>query len=467
MAAKLTGVELFVAAAIVAAAGLVGLLAGVGPEYAIAASVGVVFVVIVLTDLAAGLATFTFLTFVALIPETGGPALNVVKAAGLILALAWFASMTTRQYQQGDLFRAQPALAATVLFFLAWVLLSQAWAADPGEARLTFSRITMNAIIFVIAFAAIRTRSDMTRVIAAFVLGAAFSMLYGVMQPPDASDPDRLAGTLGNANEMAAVLVVGGALSIGLAASLKDAPVKRLLAVVALFLCLAGLLLTLSRGGMVAGSVACVAAVIFAGRWRPQVTLAIVGLVICAVGFLTFAVDEQARQRIFASDGGTGRLDLWTVGVRMVEDRPVLGVGAGNFPTSTIDYLLEPGLLTRTEFIVSDPKVAHNTYLEMFAELGIIGFSLFLLVLLLCLTALYRAIRQFERTDNRQLELLARAVLVALLGLLAADVFQSAQFQKALWLLLALCPAFLALAYERDPDAMREGHKDGPAPTER
>ena len=41
-----------------------------------------------------------------------------------------------------------------------------------------------------------------------------------------------------------------------------------------------------------------------------------------------------------------------------------------NFPVASIHYLLEPGALMRTDFIVDNPKVAHNTYLNVLAELG-------------------------------------------------------------------------------------------------
>ena len=44
------------------------------------------------------------------------------------------------------------------------------------------------------------------------------------------------------------------------------------------------------------------------------------------------------------------------------------------------------------------------------------------------------------------MDLLSRALFVALVGLLASAFFGSRQFSKQLWLLLALAPAFLALA---------------------
>jgi hypothetical protein len=44
------------------------------------------------------------------------------------------------------------------------------------------------------------------------------------------------------------------------------------------------------------------------------------------------------------------------------------------------------------------------------------------------------------------MELLARALIAALAGILVADIFISEQFSKALWLLLAMGPAMLSVS---------------------
>ena len=154
----------------------------------------------------------------------------------------------------------------------------------------------------------------------------------------------------------------------------------------------------------------------------------------------------EARDRILELEGGTGRTDIWTVGWRMVEDRPLVGVGAGNFPVASIHYLLEPGALMRTDFIVDNPKVAHNTYLNVLAELGVVGFILFLAILAFPLWWAARAVGFAAQAGDRQLEVLARAMVVVIVGLLAADFFGSRQYSKQLWLLLSLCPVLLAIS---------------------
>ena len=143
----------------------------------------------------------------------------------------------------------------------------------------------------------------------------------------------------------------------------------------------------------------------------------------------------------------------------MVEAHPVEGVGAGNFHTSSIHYLLvQPGLLRRSDFIVDTQKVAHNVYLQTWAELGAIGLALLLILVFAVLRSGFRAIRAFEKLGDLQMEILARAQVVAVIGLLASLFFSSDEYKKQLWLLLAMLPTMLAIARgavvsERERDA--------------
>jgi hypothetical protein len=67
-------------------------------------------------------------------------------------------------------------------------------------------------------------------------------------------------------------------------------------------------------------------------------------------------------------------------------------------------------------------------------------------VLVFSLVCALRAARVSANVGDAQLEILARAMVVALVGLLAADFFVSRQYSKQLWLLLALCPVILEIS---------------------
>jgi O-antigen ligase len=68
------------------------------------------------------------------------------------------------------------------------------------------------------------------------------------------------------------------------------------------------------------------------------------------------------------------RMAHWQAGWRMFEDHPVLGVGAGNFNARYPDYYV------REEFRFSQGH-AHNVYIHILAESGLLGLLLYLTVL--------------------------------------------------------------------------------------
>ena len=169
-----------------------------------------------------------------------------------------------------------------------------------------------------------------------------------------------------------------------------------------------------------------------------------------AVWFFLAVAPPAARDRITKADGGSGRTDIWKVGWRMVQAHPINGVGAGNFQNTSVHYLLAPGPIKFSQYIVDIPEVAHNAYLQVLAETGVVGLSLFLFVILGCVGAAGKAARNFRRRSDREGELLATAVLVATASVLAGYFFLSDEHSKYLWLLLSLGPALLALS-SKDP----------------
>jgi O-antigen ligase len=143
----------------------------------------------------------------------------------------------------------------------------------------------------------------------------------------------------------------------------------------------------------------------------------------------------------------------------MVEANPLTGVGAGSLPVSSVHYLLQPGAIENGRYFVGTPKVTHNSYLELWDELGIVGLLLFLTIVVFCVRCALHAARAFAHRDL-QMEFISRAVFVAFVGMLATDFFGSREYAKELWLLLALAPALLAISRSERYEQARERHPD-------
>jgi O-antigen ligase len=433
------------AAALLTTALLVGVLAGYSPPLAVGLTLAIVFVTVTLANLTAGVCIFAVLSFLdTVIPVQG--ALSAPKLLGLMLMLSWLALVTAGEREHRERIFSHPAFLFVLVLFVGWSLISATWAENPGAAVVGFTRYLPNAMLFLIVFAAVRTREHLLWVVGAFVIGAFLSGLYGLIVPAPPQDIGRLAGAGGDPNETAAAMVAGLALATALGIAVRGKPLVRLACAVAGVICMLALFLTSSRGGLIALGVALIAAVFLGGRRRGTMLFAALGAVLVTVFYFATIAPDSVRERVTHPEGGTGRVDIWTVGWRMVQDNAIEGVGSGNFTTASIHYLLEPGALLRDDFIVDTPKVAHNTYLQVLAELGVVGFVLFVTILLFSFVCAFKAHRVAAAAGDRELDIIARATVVALVALFAAYFFVSRDFGKQLWLLLAICPVMLELA---------------------
>ncbi|MEA2457185.1 MAG: hypothetical protein QOC95_157 [Thermoleophilaceae bacterium] len=444
----------------------VGALSGIDPRLGLAAAMALAFVTVVMADLSVGLCIYALIAFLNIVPNVGGSFLSFDKVAGGLLAFSWLAAVASRKGARRAFVTAHPLFTAVLVFFLAWTTLSLAWAGSVGDGVQSVTRYLLSAFLFLIVFTAIRTRRHVEWLLGAFVVAALLSAAYGFVTPPDPAlgESDRLAGTLGDSNALAAVLVAGVALSLALAYELRRKPLVRIGLVVIAALCLLCNFLTLSRGGLIALGVAMLTAIFVGGRWRMAAALLTVAVTIIVVGFFAFVATPAQTGRVTSfSGGGSGRTDLWTVAWRMVEAHPVRGVGTGNFTAESIHYLIAPGALHRTDLILNKQLVAHNTYLQVLSEMGLVALVPFLLILAFALWCLFTAARNFSARDEEGMELIARATLVGLMGILAADFFVSGQFSKQLWLLLGLGPALLAMSKRPSIDVADDGPEAGAA----
>lgn len=444
MIVRARGVGLLAPCALLAALTL-GLFAGVEPVLAVAIAAGLVFAFVVFADMAVGFAVLGFLSFLEVLPTSGG--LSLSKGAGLVLAVAWIARLFTRK-GDGDFFTEHPTLTWTLLAFLGWASVTLIWAQAMSPGITAISRYGLNILVLPIAYTAVRTRRDLVVVLGALALGAFVAAAFSILQPPNPELIEgRATGTIGDPNEFAAALLLGLTLGVGFMLSRGRAPALRLGGMLVIPICAVGIFMSLSRGGLIALVAVLLASTVLAGRWRPIMMVLAVIVAVSGVVYFTEIASLPARERVTTSDGGSGRSDLWTIGLRMVQADPIGGVGVGNFPVASPRYTLQPGLIERSELIFAEaPKITHNTYLQILAEMGTVGLLLFLGIVIACAHCVLRAARIWSNRGEIGMEALARSTLLALLGLLVADFFISQMYSKLLWVMLALGPAMLAVA---------------------
>ena len=449
--AKMGGPNARLASGAAIGAIVVGLAVGRSPLIAVGAMTGLALMALLLSDLTIGVLAFVIIQPLALL--IGGGESVISKGAGIILLATWIVALRypSTRWRYPGFATNNPLLLTIAVAFLGWCIASTLWSIDVGLSVEAIQRYFLGFLLVGIVFTATRDRRSAILICGAFCLSAALSTLVGLGTGNRIEG--RLVGTLADANEFAAfcvpALLIAGAL-----AATADTPLRRFGFGAAAMICALGIVLSGSRGGIIAIGTALIVWTVFGGRWRVRVLTGSVAVAILLVGYLNVAASPATQARIatitqgesFGKSGGTGRTDIWRVGLRAYRDHPTKGSGVGTYTAATPRYLAQPGLVRRGDFFTDTPKVAHNTYLHILVEIGTVGLSLFIGFVLVCLAAAVRAALLFKRAGDEKMELLSRTLVAGTSGLLVADFFISGQYQRILWILLGLCVGLLAVA---------------------
>ncbi len=204
--------------------------------------------------------------------------------------------------------------------------------------------------------------------------GPANFVLYGI------DDIFRVAGSFENPNDFVVLLLFSVPVLLLWAYQSRRWPI-RLILLAGCVLELLILIKTYSRSGYLS-----MAFTLFAIVWLGRGKIRRLGLVICLVGVLALLSLPDARARLLTltgiRGGGPGasqalasmsfRKQLLVVAWTEFLNHPVFGIGFSNI-----------GPRARTYSTMLDMKTtAENTYMEVLAELGIVGFSAYLFFLL-------------------------------------------------------------------------------------
>lgn len=350
---------------------------------------------------------------------------------------------------------ARRPISVCVIGLLAAVVLSHLAHALIGDARSAAREFSKPALYFLLLPCVLNSRprlvSFLKWLLLCIVVVAALALMqfHGLIDVPalrELHEHDRVAATgevrevrrlrstgiFNDPNDLSMILLLG---MIICGAGWMRALGKRLPRVawlLPLAVCGYALALTRSRGGFLAMLVGLTVLLTARYGWRKTVPLA-------ALLFPLLLVAFSGRMTRISTDEDTGqsRIQLWSDGLDMFRQSPLFGVGYGT-------YQDQAGL------------VAHNSYVHCFAELGVLGGSLFLGALAIPITRLRRLGARGVVIRDPQLAAL-RPFFLAMLSAYAASMITLTRcYVEPTYLVLGLAAAFLELAHTRRPlPAMR------------
>ncbi len=372
-----------------------------------------------------GLLMFGPLAFGAVEPWS----IFVVEAGSLVLLLIWFA----KQWIDGELHLRWnplylPIAAFGLLATVQWIFRVTAYAHDTRSQILLYAAYAMLCFLSghtMVKSSQARQIAVMFVVYGSVVAGLALlqgiapnGKLYWLRQP-------RLGGWIYgpyvNHNHYAGLMELLVPIPLVLSLTHLVHQKARIGAGIAAAIMTGTVFLSGSRGGMLAILTELAVLGVLTFRQRRGIRLAIGTAAFCIVllGILTWLGGKELTTRVSSIgresrteiSGGT-RLTIDRDAIRMFRMRPVLGWGLGTFPVVYPEFRS-----FYTNFFVNE---AHNDYLQLLDEMGIVGFGLMLWFVIL----VYRgALSKIGRWSSDVNGAVALACMLGTTGILVHSLF--------------------------------------------
>lgn len=362
----------------------------------------------------------------------------------------WLLTGIVMHFGIGGLFHARPTGWQALVVYGLVLLASTLVAANPWVATYRVIDYVRELVYIALIVACVRQLSDLRIVVRALVIAGVipacltiYQILSGstnsflgfglysqaIVVPGEIAEVARPSGMVGDPNFYAMALIALIPLAFHRARWEKNLVTRQLSLLAGIIIAIASIM-TYSRGGYLTLAVVIVALTI-AGfiKFRSVMIVCLLFALLLPILPSSYSgrassllaipvglVSQEPPERGTATDTSvSGRMTELMAGVNMFLDHPLLGVGTNNYQEYYQEYSRPLGVDRRTN------RAAHNLYVEIAAETGIVGIVAFGALVV----TLFVSLRRVWMTTNRGNELhdLALTVAISLLALLFASIF--------------------------------------------
>ena len=323
-------------------------------------------------------------------------------------------------------------------------------------------------VVMILLTASIRDLNDLERFLWVNVFGAAVTAVT-LLTIAERNAQGRLElRYYYDANDLALILVMTLPLMVYLLRRHSSRALESLFVVGAIVISLAGIAATGSRGGFLA-LLAVLSFMLVAYR-SLSVRTRVLAVTVAAAALAVAGTDQfwarmntmlhPAEDYNWVGRAESGRLEVWKRGLGYMIDRPFTGVGASAYAVAegTISEM------ARERGYGVQWTVAHNSFIQVGAELGVPALLVFIALLYITGRTCWRISRQSgtpggQRSPPNSEAVLAAALLAILTGYLVGGFFLSQAYNKFLYMLFGFVIALDWLATRRFEGV---GHREAP-----
>jgi O-antigen ligase len=341
---------------------------------------------------------------------------SITRYIGILISIVWIISIIL-----SNKVRRPSLLHVLFFFFILWNGISLLWTLDYGASLQEVVTYVQLFVLTLIIWDLYTSTKELNKGIQTFILGCYILIIttvinYTLGREIKIYSGGRYAG-VGNAGDMALVLSIGLPMAWHLAITEKNKNKNlELLNYMYIPCALFAILLTGTRMALIAVIPAIIFIVGTFHRVKPAVRFTSFFVIIGAMFWLEPLIPRTTLERLAttfssleAGDLG-GRVEIWRQSIAYWFQNPIIGIGSGALDSP---------------FVLN--TVAHNTFLSVLTEVGIIGLFIFFCILLVTLLSALRQRKDFAK------------LWITVLAVWAIGVFTLTwEYKKVTWLLLTL-----------------------------
>jgi O-antigen ligase len=311
-----------------------------------------------------------------------------------------------------------------------------------------FLNYLVNIIFFIIFIYEVNSLKRLKGLIfIAFLSGLIYSF-FGYLFGSSVYGRFKIYGAMFDPNDIAYVLISLVPFSIYYLQFKKQTIIK-ILAVLSVCASTAVILLTGSRGGLVA-SLVVLTIIFFTKAIRIKLIYKVTFfLLVCGVGyFIGERINVERYMTIvnlesdYNVESEFGRMQIWERAISFTIEYPLTGVGVQCFPMALGYSRTELGLIPKWQ-------AAHNAFLQISAETGLVGSALFVFLTIKSLISFFRIskIKAFSNS-SREIKVLSGLMLLAFIGHITAAFFLSQGYSIFFTMFFAMAVSIKKIAAE-------------------
>lgn len=382
--------------------------------------------------------------------------LSIGKISGIIVIIGSIINLITRNNIKVQINR----ITVLIIAFVFYATISIIWASDYSLYVFRLERILFSFILFIFTFLVISNQKSINYIIhhlwkviglLNLIVVVAYNTPFEIISNNFQSN-GRLSGGMGDPNEFALFNIALLPFVLSRCLNKKNGS-KNVLPWFSLILSLIAIVQTQSRAGLLVLPIIGIISAIFLPSVRKPIRLIsyfgmITALFLITInlnpeGMLRFSLGENIADVVKQFVISDARPTLWLIGLSIFKAHPIIGIGLGNIINPTVFNYFENSTQV---FRPIEIGVVHNGFIEIMAELGLIGIILYGLIFIISIRKLFSLSKELGHKGYTQSSLFARSLALSLIGFSMMIFFISEQYAKILWILLALACSMILVS---------------------